>query len=53
MEDTIKNFIDLLGPNVKTITYDTESQLFTITYKNGLESSEIPIGFLLDFLDNG
>jgi|GEM_PF-6759112 len=48
----IYDFIEELGNNVKTITYDAESLKWTITYKNGLNPDEVGNDEILDFLRN-
>ena len=38
--------------NIKTFSYDTESHLWTVTYKNGLEPDTLTTPLIFDFLEN-
>ena len=56
MADVLENpalgLVDELGNNVKTISYDTEQEIWTITYKSDLKPDEVDNDLILDFLRN-
>jgi len=43
---------ELVGSNVKSITYFTETDKWKITYKNGLNPDTVASDDLIDFLRN-
>lgn len=45
--------IEELGDNVKSISYDVDTQTWTIEYKNGINDDVIGEDDFLDFLQNG
>ena len=52
-----ENMIELLealesATNVRSATYDNETQMWTITYKNGLTPDVVPSDLLIEFLHN-
>ena len=52
IEKGILDFIAELGNNIATITYNTTSEQWSITYKNGLPSKEVEFDDLIEFLRN-
>ncbi len=43
-----------MSTTIKSVTYDTETHLWTISYKDdGLVPDEMPSELLIDFLVNG
>ena len=50
LENPALELVSELGSNVKTISYDTEKEIWTITYKSGLETDEVDNDFILDFI---
>lgn len=56
MADVLENpalgLVDELGNNVKTISYDTERETWTITYKSDLKPDEVNNDLILDCLRN-
>lgn len=51
-ENAPLQLISELGNNVKTISYDTVKEMWTITFKNDLEPSEVDNDLILDFIRN-
>jgi len=52
LENPALQLVDELGNNVKTISYDTEKEIWKITYKSDLKPNEVDNKLILDFLRN-
>lgn len=49
----VYEIVDRIGSNVKTLTYNTENEMWTVAFKNGLKPNEIESENLIEFLING
>ena len=52
MNFNLDDFTMIIGNNVKTICFDTDSEMWTITYKNDLTPDVVNNDELIDFLSN-